>query len=100
MAKRKIIWTKTAKIERKQILSYWIDRTKSTTYSKKLNNLFKEAIGSLVDHPKIGRKTTDGDTRITIVRSYLIFYEFNSRELIILSLWDARRDENGFNSQK
>lgn len=94
MAKRKIIWTKSAKLERNEILKYWINRTKSKTYSKKLNKLFSEAINLLSEHPKIGRTTNDGETRINIVRDYLIFYEFSERELIIQSIWDARRDEN------
>lgn len=94
MAKRKIVWTKTAKFERKEILNYWFNRTKSKTYSKKLNELFNESVHLLSEHPKIGRATNDNETRISIVRDYLIFYEFNEKELIILSIWDARRDEN------
>ena len=94
MAKRKIIWTATAKFERKEILEYWINRNKSNTYSKKLNQLFSEAVKLLSEHPKIGRTTNDGETRINIVRDYLIFYEFNEKELIIQSVWDSRRDEN------
>ncbi|MCG2792941.1 MAG: hypothetical protein L6262_05270 [Weeksellaceae bacterium] len=34
------------------------------------------------------------NTRISIVRNYLIFYEATETQLIILSIWDARRDEN------
>ena len=94
MAKRKIIWTKSAKFERKEILIYWINRTKSKTYSKKLNKLFSEAVNLSSEHPKIGRTTNDGETRINIVRDYLIFYEFTEKELIVQSIWDARRDEN------
>lgn len=93
MAERKVIWTKTAKFERKEILTYWIHRTKSKTYSQKLNKLFNEAIAVLTEQPQIGRMTTDGKARISIARDYLIFYEFNEKEIVILSVWDARRDE-------
>nr|WP_277631895.1 hypothetical protein [Avrilella dinanensis] len=41
----------------------------------------------------MGRLSNNGTTRITIVRDYLIFYEFTTAELIILSVWDTRRDE-------
>jgi addiction module RelE/StbE family toxin len=94
MAERKIVWTKTAKLERKEILTYWVNRTKSKTYSKKLNKLFSEAVNLLSEHPKIGRTTNDSETRISIVRDYLIFYIFNKDEIIIQSIWDARRNEN------
>ncbi|WP_413614623.1 hypothetical protein [Flavobacterium sp. N2155] len=30
---------------------------------------------------------------MTIIRDYLIFYEFTTTELIILSVWDTRRNE-------
>lgn len=94
MAKRKIVWTNSAKFELKEILIYWTNKTKSKTYSKKLNKLFTEAIDLLSQHPKIGRTTNDKNSRISIVRNYLIFYEINVKEIIILSIWDARRDEN------
>lgn len=94
MAKRKIVWTNSAKLELKEILIYWTNKTKSKTYSKKLNNLFTEAVDLLSLHPKIGRTTDDKNSRISIVRNYLIFYEITTKEIIILSIWDARRDEN------
>lgn len=94
MAKRKIVWINSAKLELKEILIYWTNKTKSKAYSKKLSILFSEAINLLSQHPKIGRTTTYENTRISIVRNYLIFYEATETELIILSIWDARRDEN------
>lgn len=93
MAKRRIVWTKSAHLERIEILNYWYSKTKSKTYSRKLNKLFYETIKLLCTHPEIGRTSKDSSIRITIVRDYLIFYEFTTTELIILSVWDTRRDE-------
>ena len=59
MAKRKIVWTNSAKFELKEILIYWTNKTKSKTYSKKLNDLFTEAVDLLSLHPKIGRTTNN-----------------------------------------
>lgn len=94
MAKRKIIWTQKANIERKEILEYWILRNKSKTFSIKLNKLIIDTSYLLAEHPTIGRKTSFKDVRVKIIRDYLIFYEFSKSELIILSSWDGRRDEN------
>ena len=94
MAKRKIVWINSAKLELKEILIYWTKKTKSKTYSKKLSILVTEAINLLSQHPKIGRTTNDANTRISIVHNYPIFYEVTETQLIILSIWDARRDEN------
>ncbi len=92
MAKRKVIWTVKANKERKDILEYWIVRNKSKTFSIKLNKLLLYNVGLLADHPTIGRKTDIERVRVKIVRDYLIFYEFSSSELIILSVWDGRRE--------
>lgn len=93
MAKRKITWTKKANLERKEILEYWINRNKSKTYSTKLNELIKDTLKSLSENPHIGRKSDFDNVRVKIVRDYLIFYSFDTKELIVLSVWDSRRDE-------
>lgn len=93
MARRKIIWTFKANQERKDILEYWILRNKSKTFSLKLNKLILYNIGLVAEHPTIGRKTNVQNVRVKIVRDYLIFYEFSDSELIILSVWDGRRND-------
>src|SRR5690606_21500796 len=93
MVKRRIGWTKSAHLERIEILNYWFNKTKSKAYSKKLNKLFSETIKLLVTHPESDRITKYNSRRITTVRDYLIFYEFTITELIILSVWDTRRNE-------
>ena len=40
---KEIIWSETAQKDRKEILLYWKNRNKSSTYSKKLNILFDDA---------------------------------------------------------
>ncbi|SEH38035.1 type II toxin-antitoxin system RelE/ParE family toxin [Chryseobacterium culicis] len=92
MAKRKVIWTVKANKERKEILEYWILRNNSKIFSIKLNKLILYNVGLLADHPTIGRKTDVEKVRVKIVRDYLIFYEFSSSELIILSIWDGKRE--------
>lgn len=93
MAKRKIVWTKKANFERQEILSYWYNRNKSIRFSKKLNGLFLESIKQLVTYPNLGRKTSEENTYVIIVRNYLLFYEYNETQIIIQSIWDGRRNE-------
>lgn len=92
MAKRKIVWTEKANLERKEILEYWINRNKSKKYSIKLNKLFLESIILIAQFPAIGRKTDfDEIVRLKVVRDYLLFYEFDKRQIKVLSVWDARK---------
>ena len=89
---RRVVWTKNAIAERKEILEYWNEHNKSKTYSRKLNQLFKSAINLLQEHHHLGRPTDIKDVRVKIVRNYLLFYEVNDNELIILTIWDSRND--------
>jgi toxin YoeB len=91
MAKQ-VIWSLRAQKDKKEILNYWRQRNKSNTYSKKLNELFKESIRIILDFPQIGKVTDDTKARIKIVRDYLIIYEETETQILILTIWDSRQD--------
>jgi toxin YoeB len=91
MAKQ-VIWSLRAQNDKKEILDYWRQRNKSNTYSKKLNELFKESIRIILDFPQIGKVTDDTKARIKIVRDYLIIYEETETQIFILTIWDSRQD--------
>jgi plasmid stabilization system protein ParE len=86
------VWTENAHNERKEILLYWKNHNQSTVYSKKLNELIKKAIQLISAHPHIGRKTDVKNVRVKLVRDYLLFYEETKDTIIILSIWDNRRN--------
>jgi plasmid stabilization system protein ParE len=94
MAKRKIIWTAKANFERKEILEYWIERNKSKAFSIKLNRLIIEDLKLLSSNPKIGKKTEIENVRVKIIRDYLILYEVFENEILVLTIWDSRRNPN------
>ena len=90
---RRIIWSVRAQKDRIEIFKYWNERNKSNLYSKKLNELFKEAVELIANYPEIGKPTDDKIARIKIVRDYLIIYEIDEKDqLLILSIWDSRQD--------
>ena len=89
----KIVWTEKANFERLRILQFWIDNNKSRAFSLKLDKLFISALRDLSKKPTIGRKSEFENVRVKIVREYLIFYEIVRQDLVILSVWDGRRDK-------
>jgi addiction module RelE/StbE family toxin len=89
---REIIHSEQSLRDRRNILSYWRQRNMSDNYSRKLNQLFKEAFNLVSKYPEIGKITTDGKFRVKVVRDYLIIYEVHPLEIVILSIWDARND--------
>jgi addiction module RelE/StbE family toxin len=89
---KRIVWTENAHNERKEILLFWRNHNQSTVYSKKLNELIKKAIQLISAHPHIGRKADVKNVRVKLVRDYLLFYEETDDTIIILSIWDNRRN--------
>lgn len=86
---RRIILSKIAREERRQILEYWNERNQSKTYSKKLNKQFSEALKLIASYPEIGRKTDDKSARVKIVSNYLIIYEIRENNIYVLTFWDS-----------
>lgn len=90
---KKIIWSRRAQTDRIEIFEYWNKRNNSNSYSRKLNELFKKAVKLIAEYPEIGKSTDDKNARIKIVRDYLIIYEVDDRDfLIILTIWDSRKN--------
>jgi len=87
---RKIVWSDEAKNDLKQILEFWAFHNQSYKYSKKLGLIFKETIVSLSKNSGIGFPSDLENTRIKIVKEYLIIYEVTNK-IIILSIFDSRR---------
>ena len=92
MAQRKIIWSHKAKIKLFKILSYYNERNKSNSYSKKLNRLFQKNIKLLVQHPALGIKTEIENVRALIVDNYIIYYEASDEQIIVHTIWDSRQN--------
>ena len=89
---KKVIWSLRAQSDRKNILDYWRQRNKSDTYSKKLDDRFREAVSIIKDFPQIGKLTDDQKARVKIVRDYLLIYEETADSIIILTVWDSRQN--------
>ncbi len=91
MAKR-IVWTNTARKARRDILAYWIEHNGSKTYSKKLSGLFKRKVALLQSGHYLGRPTDFKDVRVSLVSHFSIFYKVQEEEIIIVGIWDNRRN--------
>lgn len=97
MVKRKIIWSSKAKNQLFSILDYFIIRNKSKTYSIKLHQKIKSEIVILLKQPKIGIKTDVINVRGLIIENYVVFYEVINTDIVILNIWDTRRNPENLN---
>lgn len=93
MAKR-IVWTQTAKQARKEILEYWIKHNGSAIYSKRLSKLFRIKVSLLHSEHYLGKPTDFKNIRVSLVSHFSIFYKLLNDEIIIVGIWDNRRNPN------
>ncbi|MBW8241396.1 type II toxin-antitoxin system RelE/ParE family toxin [Muricauda oceani] len=91
MAKRNVIWTRTADIQFVGILEYWVKRNKSNTYSKKLVKLVSERTKQIADKPLIYKATDFKDARVASMGNFSIYYKVTEKEIIITAFWDNRQ---------
>ena len=89
---KRVIWTETAKQARREILEYWIRHNSSKTYSRKLSILFKEKVALIRSQNYIGKPTNYKDVRATLVHHFTLFYKITEQEIIIVGIWDNRRN--------
>lgn len=74
------------------IFEYWFNRNKSNSYNKKLNVLFNKSIDLIANHSSIGRPTQIKNVKIKVIKDYQLIYEDSPEFIIILTIWDSRRN--------
>lgn len=92
MAKRNVVWTKTAAKQRREIFRYWTVRNGSTKYAEKLIKLIAVRIGVILEHPESYIRNIYRDTHFSAMGNYSILYKLTENQIIILAFWDNRQD--------
>ena len=75
MAKRNVIWTRTADLQFVGILEYWALKNKSNTYSKKLVRLVSERTKQIAEKPFIYKSTDFKNIRVASLGNFSIYYK-------------------------
>lgn len=89
---KRIVWTETARKARRDILEYWNKHNGSNTYSRKLSKLFRIKVALLETGHYLGKPTNFKDVRVSLVSHFSIFYKVREAEIIIVGIWDNRRN--------
>lgn len=92
MAQHKIEWSIEARQDLISILEFYIQRNGNATYSKKLNSKIKKSIKLLSKNPLIGTQSEIDSVRALITGDYQIIYEIFDRLILIIMVWDCRRN--------
>jgi plasmid stabilization system protein ParE len=92
MAKIKIEWSSEARLDLFDILDFYIRRNGTAVYSKRLNSKINNSIKLLSRNPLIGTKTDLDSVRALITGDYQIIYEIFDQLILIMMVWDCRRN--------
>lgn len=92
MAKRNVIWTRTADIQFVGILEYWVKRNKSNTYSKRLLKSVSERTKQIAEKPQLYKVTNFKDVRVASLGNFSIYYKVFDKEIIVTAFWDNRQN--------
>jgi toxin YoeB len=92
MVKYKIEWSIEARLDLLDILNFYIFRNKSTVYSKKLKLKVNGSTKLIKKNPFIGLQTQIVSVRAFVSGDYQIIYELIDDVILILMVWDCRRD--------
>lgn len=63
MAKRKIVWTETAAKQRREILKYWTERNKRTTYAEQLIEITAKHLKVISKNPEAFKESEIDEVR-------------------------------------
>lgn len=93
---QEILWSLRALKEFDAILEYWEEKNQSDLYSKKLSKQIIKSVEKIGKFIYIGKEIEDDNARVLQSGNYSIFYEIGKNEIIILCIWDNRRNPNSF----
>lgn len=92
MAKPKIVWTETAAKQRREILSYWTERTQSTLYAEKLIEITARHLKVILKNPQAFKETKLTNIRESAMDHLSIAYQVTADQLIVMAFRDNRQD--------
>jgi len=92
MVKYKVEWSIEARLDLLDVLEFYRIRNKSAVYSKKLNSKINKSIKLIIKNPLIGLQSQLESVRALITGDYQIIYEIFDNVILIIMIWDCRRD--------
>jgi toxin YoeB len=88
----KVEWSAEAKLDLLDILEFYINRNGNSIYSRKLFSRINKSIRLLCKNPFLGKQTEVVPVRALITGDYQILYEVFDKLILVIMIWDCKRD--------
>jgi len=92
MAKREVVWTRTADIQFVGVLQFWVEKNKSNSYSKKLVKLVSHRTEQIAKKPFLDKSADFKETHVASIGHFSIYYKVHDDRIIVTAFWDNRQD--------
>lgn len=92
MARKQLTWSIRARQDVLDILRFYRKRNGNTVYCRKLRDEFRKATERIRDNVEIGQVIDKTNYRFVIVEEFQLIYRENENEIILVTVWDARRN--------
>ncbi|MGV3509501.1 MAG: type II toxin-antitoxin system RelE/ParE family toxin [Sphingobacteriaceae bacterium] len=91
---KRVTWSLHAQKDLRKIKGFYDQRNKSSDYSKKLLKAFRNSANLIESYPEASILSDFENVRGFIILDYILFYEILEEHILILMVWDCRRDPN------
>lgn len=92
MAAIEIRWSLSAEADLFEILEFYYQRNGNIEYNLKINDDIKSHIHLLKQNPFLGRPAKHKNVGALIAGNYEILYEYINKVILIIMIWDCRRN--------
>ena len=87
-----LIWSDRAQSEIAEISDFYNNRNGNSDYSDQLWLEFQNKMSFVVANPYFGEKARRRGFRFIGVSPFQLFYYVTKTEIVVVSVWDVRRD--------
>ena len=91
MAKR-IVWSKVARLDFKEILDFYIRRHGNSIYARKLNESLKKTLQLLSEYEYLGVMSDYEEVRVLIKGDLKVYYKLFPEYIFLITVWHAKQN--------
>lgn len=92
MVKYKINWSIETRLDLIDILEFYVIQNGTASYSARLNSKINKSVRLISKNPFLGTITEYDSIRVLATGDYQIIYEIFNQLILIVMIWDCRRN--------
>lgn len=92
MAGLKIVWTETATVVLRQILTYYRVRNGNAKYSRSIYRMVNDVLKLVAKYPYMYKATSVPNIRVFHCDYFKVYYRVLEDEILVEAIFDTRQD--------